>query len=209
MTGGVTVEETRAKKAIATEVFNDATFSIHKWHSNVTELEEAGNLSPESEVSYAKQQLGGAEPHEGKLLGLPWNRKRDTISVILKAEDCTTKRNILSQLARIYDPLGLASPTTLIAKLLYRDICDTKLSWDGRLPEPLLKRWKDWSDSLTENFTIPRPLTPHHLPISEITLHAFGDASSRGVSAAVYAVVQQAHKTTQGLVCAKSRFTKR
>ena len=117
------MEETRAKKAIATEVFNDATFSIHKWHSNVTELEEAGNLSPESEVSYAKQQLGGAEPHEGKLLGLPWNRKRDTISVILKAEDCTTKRNILSQLARIYDPLGLASPTTLIAKLLYRDIC--------------------------------------------------------------------------------------
>ena len=40
-------------------------------------------------------------------------------------------------------------------------------------------------------------------------LHAFGDASTRGVSAAIYAVVRQENGTTQGLVCSKSRLAKR
>ena len=40
-------------------------------------------------------------------------------------------------------------------------------------------------------------------------LHAFGDASTRGVSAAVYAVVRQENGITQGLVCSKSRLAKR
>ena len=37
----------------------------------------------------------------------------------------------------------------------------------------------------------------------------FGDASTRGDSAAVHAVVQQENGTTQGLVCSKSRLAKR
>ena len=39
-------------------------------------------------------------------------------------------------------------------------------------------------------------------------LHAFGDASGRGVSAAVYAVVTQPSGVTQGLIAAKSRLAK-
>lgn len=39
MTGGETVELTAVKKVITTEVFKDATFTIHKWHSNASELE--------------------------------------------------------------------------------------------------------------------------------------------------------------------------
>ena len=109
----------------------------------------------------------------------------------------------------MYDPLGLVSPTTLVAKLLYRDICDAKITWDGQLPDLLLKRWKDWRDSLTREYTVPRPLTPYHIADAEIELHSFGNASSQGVCAAVYAVVCQGDKVTQALVCAKSRIAKR
>ena len=42
-----------------------------------------------------------------------------------------------------------------------------------------------------------------------MTLHAFGDASIKGVSAAVYSVVNQPSGTTQTLVAAKSRLAKR
>ena len=38
-------------------------------------------------------------------------------------------------MAKICDPLGLASPITLGSKLLYREVCDTKLSWDAKLPK--------------------------------------------------------------------------
>ena len=44
--------------------------------------------------------------------------------------------------------------------------------------------------------------------IDEIQLHAFGDASGRGVCAAVYAVVMQASDVSQGLITAKSRLAK-
>ena len=120
-----------------------------------------------------------------------------------------TKRGVLSQLAKIYDPLGLASPTKLIGKLLYREICDTKLAWEAELPEPLKKLWYGWSAKLPEHFTVERALTPHRQPVLEAALHAFGDAGTRGVSTAVYAVVRQERGTTQGLVCAKSRLAKR
>lgn len=52
MTGGITVEEAGEKKIMATEVFEDATFSIHKWHSNANELES-------DDVSYANNSLEG------------------------------------------------------------------------------------------------------------------------------------------------------
>ena len=153
MTGGDTVEETMEKKKIATEVFNDAAFTIHKWHSNELKLEgDRGDPLDNGEETYAKQQLGGSE---GKLLGLSWNRERDTLSVELRAADCSTKRTVFSELAKIYDPLGLTSPTTLVAKLLYRKICDAKISWDETLPKDILQEWKKWSESLQESFVVP------------------------------------------------------
>ena len=210
MTGGENAEITAEKKAITTEVFKDASFTIHKWHSNVPDLEAISSLPGEEELTYAKQQLGGAKPSEGKLLGVPWDREQDVISVILQITQTeTTKRGVLSHLAKIYDPLGLASPVMLIGKQLYRDICDDKIPWDTQLPGPLLKRWKDWNSALTENLTVPRALAPYHQPISSLTLHAFGDASAKGVSAAVYAIVHQDQGVTQQLVCAKSRLAKK
>ena len=50
---------------------------------------------------------------------------------------------------------------------------------------------------------------PKFPPITAVTLHGFGDASKIGVSATVYAVVQQGNNTTQGLVCSKSRLAKK
>lgn len=56
---------------------------------------------------------------------------------------------------------------------------------------------------------VPRALAPYHQPISSLTLHAFGDASAKGVSAAVYAIVHQDQGVTQQLVCAKSGLAKK
>lgn len=39
MTGGETAEAVAAKRSQAIEVFEDATFKSHKWHSNVAALE--------------------------------------------------------------------------------------------------------------------------------------------------------------------------
>ena len=76
------MEETKGKKAATIEVFQDATFNVHKWHSNASEL-EAENDSDAEELPHAKQQLGGTKPSRCKLLGLPWDREQDIFRIVL------------------------------------------------------------------------------------------------------------------------------
>ena len=136
LSGGTTVEQAETRKEVAKEVMRDATFELHKWSSNVPQLEadngQQGNeLSVEQ--SYAKSQLM-VKPREMKVLGLKWNKQCDTLKISFPSENVpATKRGILRKLARIYDPLGLVSPLTLEGKLVYRDVCDAKLPWDADL----------------------------------------------------------------------------
>ena len=115
---------------------------------------------------------------------------------------------MLSQLAKVYDQLGLVSPTTLCGKFIFRDICESKLPWDTLIPADLDKRWKKWHRSLPESLSVMRAISPLRKPIKSNHLHAFGDASSQGVCTAVYAVVKQESQTYQGLITAKSRLAK-
>ncbi len=87
-------------------------------------------------------------------------------------------------------------------------MCDNKLPWDGESPEEIKKRWVEWQNEMRAKVTVPRTLTPVNHQITAVTLHGFGDASKNGVSAVVYADVQQGETTTQGLVCSKSRLAK-
>ena len=143
------------------------------------------------------------------MLGLTWDKTKDTLSVESAQKPVATKREALSELAKVYDPLGLVSPTTLIAKQLYREMCEAKLSCDGALTEQIKKRWEEWQLVVSTTFIVQRSLAPHLQPVTAVTLHAFGDASKLGVSAAVYTVVEQRNGTTQGLVCSKSRLAKK
>ena len=56
LSGGVTVKQEQHRKEQAMEIFNDAGFTLHKWHSNVPILEgETENKG--TDLSFAKQQL--------------------------------------------------------------------------------------------------------------------------------------------------------
>ena len=76
------------------------------------------------------------------------------------------------------------------------------------LPEELTVRYQKWEKNLPRLLDVPRTLVIAGEQIEEISLHAFGDASGRGVAAVVYAVVKQGSCITQGLVAARSRLAK-
>ena len=111
-------------------------------------------------------------------------------------------------MAKIYDPLGLAAPTTLQGKLLYCEARGEKRAWDAPLYAELEQQWKKWERSLPQQINCPRALTRAQQPSKNIQLHAFGDASGKGVAAAVYAVIKQPSSVNQGLVTAKARLAK-
>ena len=119
-----------------------------------------------------------------------------------------TKRGILSKVARVYDLLGLVSPCTLAGKLLYREACESKVGWDSPLKESLAKRVEGWENGLGNSAEFRRSLAGKREDIKEINLYTFGDASSMGVAAAVYAVVKQPSGTSQGLVTASPKLCK-
>ena len=211
ITGGPTSEKAKEIKSVSQNVFAKGTFELHKWHSNVKELESAAS-EPVSieEGTYAKEQLNVPGREGATLLGLPWDKENDTVGVKFPQEKADpSKRGILSKVARIYDPLGLASPISLGGKLLYRDVCDAKLNWDAELPRELMQSWIRWEKRLPEQLTVPRSLAAYQEDIQSIELHAFGDASGKGVAAAVYAVVVQESGVNQGLVAARARLSKK
>ena len=209
ISGGCTSDEVRELKSTAVEVFKDAGFELHKWHSNEKHFESDQRDEQDLEQSYAKQQLG-VKNNEAKLLGLHWNKTDDTIAVMFpENRGEVTKRGVLQTLASIYDPIGIASPVTLQGKVFFRELCDMKLSWDQQLPEHLERRWKLFCENLTPKIEAARSLCTYKKEINFVNLHAFGDASNLGTSACVYAVVHQPSGISQGIIAAKSRLSKK
>ena len=64
-----------------------------------------------SELSYAKQEVG-TRATDCKILGIPWDKSKDTFGVDLDIPvKEQSKRGMLKQL--VFEPLGLISPVTL------------------------------------------------------------------------------------------------
>ena len=69
VSGATTTEKASQLKNMATEIFQDATFDLHKWQSNDKGLETLSSSKQEDET-YAKEQLGIPTKENDKLLGL-------------------------------------------------------------------------------------------------------------------------------------------
>ena len=207
ISGAPTTNEAAELKQDAIEIFDDAKFRLHKWHSNAPELESDMN---DGALTFAKQQLRVSPKENGsKLSGLKWNKVENSLQVDFPSTPAVlTKRGLLAYLAKVYDPLGLLSPMLLEGKILYREVCEAKVRWDGFIPDDLSKRWRKWESALSRYLSFPRSIPTYREPIQEVQLHSFGDASKKGLCAVVYAVVQQESGKVQRLVTAKSRLAK-
>ena len=59
-----------------------------------------------------------------------------------------TKRNIISLVSKIFDPLGILSPVIIPFKVFFQELCQSKVTWDEVLGEDLQKKWKDLLNGL-------------------------------------------------------------
>ena len=59
-----------------------------------------------------------------------------------------TKRELLSFISLIYDPVGLIAPVTLEPKLIIQDLWRRQIDWDVELPDDLKLRWTKWKQAL-------------------------------------------------------------
>ena len=101
-----------------------------------------------------------------------------------------TKRDILKFIASIYDPLGIINPVVVQMKILFQDICFSKLKWDEPLSIHFLDRWLIIINELKEvnNISINRNYCFYDTngPFIKIEVHGFCDASKRANGRCVY-----------------------
>ena len=92
-------------KEEAIKIMEEVGFHLHKRHSNLPELEECQRteddaVSSQASTFYTKLEVG-TSPKETKILGVPWNKTEDKLSVgFMKplqevAEGALTKRKML------------------------------------------------------------------------------------------------------------------
>ncbi|XP_076852605.1 uncharacterized protein LOC143506910 [Brachyhypopomus gauderio] len=101
----------------------------------------------------------------------------------------TTRRGILSIVNSVYDPQGLVAPCILPAKLILRELCQEKLSWDEEITKRHSRRWLQWLSELQvlSDFRVDRCIKPKDFgPTLKAQIHNFSDASESGYGTASY-----------------------
>ena len=89
-----------------------------------------------------------------KVLGMSWGCESDKFIFCLeklaeKAKSVVaTKRNILSILADLFDPLGIISPVAVSIKMLFQELCLDKVEWNEELEGERKKQWLSWVEHL-------------------------------------------------------------
>ena len=150
------------------------------------------------------------------VLGLKWCNSRDSFNFDVINPDSSvkvvsTKRSILSVIAKIFDPLGLISPFVMYGKILFQELWKLGLSWDQEMPSELKSKFQKWlhSGQHFKSFHIDRCYFPQEAwgNLSHmVELHGFGDASEKGYGACVYLRVPVGNSSFKvSLVASKSR----
>lgn len=141
-------------------------------------------------------------------LGLLWFHETDTLGFKIKEQSGSkkyTKRVILSEIAKIYDPLNLLAPVTVYNKILMQRIWQTKTSWDENLTVEIAKKWEKVRSQLhlLSGMRIERWLKTEGN--DRVELIGFSDASTKAYAAVIYMRVWKQGIPHISLVTSKTR----
>lgn len=180
ISGGDELSEVlRIRKQVTAELAS-AGMPLRKWKSNEPQL------LPETDQFSSEFNIGCTE--SSKTLGLGWHSVHDKFyfSISPTIAKGNTKRDILSVIAQIFDPLGLISPCVILMKILLQKLWLQRLSWDDELPPEIKQAWREVVDTLPglNSLRIPRRVICDSY--SSLELHIYTDASERAYGACVY-----------------------
>ncbi|XP_076661131.1 uncharacterized protein LOC143365016 [Halictus rubicundus] len=200
LTGTDNYDETLRLRNDIILVLKRGGLNIRQWVSNDPNL-----LSGLSEEDIHPKFFGDTTV---KTLGIAWDPKDDSINyqVHVTPRHTYTKRTILSTIAKIFDPLGLLGPVTVVAKILMQRLWQLKVDWDESLPMSLQTEWSNYQEelSLLEGLKFERHVSQPS--VKRLELHGFCDASERAYGACIYIrSLDVSGNIRVRLLCAKSR----
>ncbi|XP_047986442.1 uncharacterized protein LOC125226503 [Leguminivora glycinivorella] len=214
MTGSETIEEGLQIYKEMKSLLNEGGFILQKWASNKQELLDQINKTENKQVANEgeKNSLELKTDNITKILGLTWNRDEDVFQYSVNLPPLSppaTKRKIISDVSRLFDPLGWLAPCVIVAKIFIQRLWIAGIGWDEEPPTDILKDWITYREQLTslEDFRIPRW---NNMNVSDtlVELHGFSDAATAAYAAVVYLrVVKASGEIRVALVAAKTRVS--
>lgn len=187
-------DQEEALKAIqeVRQVHAVAGFTLRGWNTNdETVLRDV----PRELRATTPTQLGGEKP-ANKILGLYWNAERDELGFntsmnrvpapVRERKRAPTKREALSAVMSIYDPLGLLSHFTIRAKIILQSLWRLQITWDEPIPEEENELFATWLAQLTDVAQLRLPRSYTSKKYKDIELHVLCDASEQAYAAVAY-----------------------
>lgn len=203
-TGGVySVKEGKELYRQLKKAFETAGCNLRKFLTNSKELM----------TYFDKKDKENAIANPTKVLGILWDPICDTLKFQMKFDGGVTpktKRQLVAEIATIYDPLGLISPVVVKAKILLQNVWaaanKTKASnWDDELPKEFIDEWMKIKtrSAAINSLSIKRFLQTEKN--SNVQIHGYCDASERAYAACVYIRATNGNKISSMLLVAKSK----
>lgn len=167
-------------------VLGKGHFKLDKWVSNSPLILD---LLQKENILTAQSKFIPFGDHS-TVLGLVWFSDSDQFSFNFTSfsNENLTKRNILSDLAKIYDPLGWISPCIITFKIIFQSLWKAGLNWDDPVPHAYQELWSNFRKEMTQisNFRIQRYLFKNTL--SKFKLFGYADSSELAYGAVIYLV---------------------
>ncbi|OXA48910.1 uncharacterized protein LOC110854898 [Folsomia candida] len=188
------IQEYEDFKRESIDIMEDAKMDLCQWERSFVEMDQDSDQPPDTMV-----------------LGLIWNKKEDSLRCKVKVPELSeklTKREILSKVQQIFDPIGFSSPTTLQPKVMLQEVWANKLGWDDELPDDIVTNYKKWYEELAclTEVRIPRWIScGADMEKKNIQLHVFCDASQTAYAAVIFLRVSSEDDVKIHLLQAKSR----
>ncbi|XP_037919504.1 uncharacterized protein LOC119656896 [Hermetia illucens] len=206
LTGGDTIKEAQTLQQDLIKVLQKGGFKLRKWAANHDSLLESIPVSDRE----ANPPLSIDKEDHIKTLGLRWHPARDCFFFKVTLEEITgtvlTKRQLLSEVAKLFDPMGWLQPCIVVGKIMMQQLWLQHRTWDEPITEELDAKWRNFRSQLPvlQEITIPRWL--HCSDIVTIQVHGFCDASEAAYAAVIYARVEERDgSTTVQLITSKSK----
>ncbi|XP_062710702.1 uncharacterized protein LOC134288828 [Aedes albopictus] len=191
--GADSVEEAIELRQQLEALLSKGGFQLRKWASNEAAVLE--DLSVENRALQPSVDLDRNQTI--KSLGLHWEPASDLLKYKIvvpvdSTESPVTKRSALSQIARLFDPLGLLGPVVISAKIFMQalwtltDSNGKPWGWDAELPLPMKERWHSYMSelSLLNKLRIERCILA--LKPAYVQYHFFSDASQQAYGVCCY-----------------------
>ncbi|XP_071578899.1 uncharacterized protein [Temnothorax nylanderi] len=203
VSGANTASDAITKQTELRELCTAGGFPLRKWAANCKDV--LSGIPPEHRLHH--------EPHSWEnesfsTLGLLWHPTEDTFAFVIHPRTVTefTKRRVLAETARLFDPLGWLAPVVIRAKILIQSAWLQRLDWDDPLPVADAHCWRSFLEELPllSRLRVNRWLDSGDED-AQVELHGFADASERGYAAAVYLRITRNGTVTLHLLAAKSK----